>query len=124
MAKINRISTIELIGHPIPLEVDHIDSNARDNHPNNWQLICINCHSQTPTYKAKNKGNGRSSRGYHIGESNGQCKAKERLLDPTKNSQYVTCWVYHDTLGNKKIKNQELSYYLSLGYIKGRKIKN
>lgn len=50
--------------------------------------------------------------------------AKERLSDPTKNSQYGTCWVYHDKLGNKKIKNQELSYYLNLGYIKGRKIKN
>jgi hypothetical protein len=47
---------------PISLELDHISGNWSDNSPNNLRLLCPNCHSQTHTYKAKNKGNGRPHR--------------------------------------------------------------
>lgn len=40
-----------------------------------------------------------------------------------KNSQYGTCWVYKDDLGNKKIKKEELKDYLLKGWKKGRIIK-
>ena len=50
-------------GHPIPIEVDHIDGNAGNNSFSNIRLICANCHGITPTWKGKNKGNGRASRG-------------------------------------------------------------
>ena len=33
-----------------------------NNTVNNIELLCPNCHAQTPTYKGKNKGNGRYSR--------------------------------------------------------------
>lgn len=49
-------------GKPIVLEVEHINGNSEDSSPNNVCLLCPNCHSQTPTYKAKNIGNGRHSR--------------------------------------------------------------
>ena len=49
-------------GTKIILECDHIDGNHQNNKPENLRLICPNCHSQTETYKAKNKGNGRSYR--------------------------------------------------------------
>ena len=47
---------------PIVLECDHIDGNHKNNKPNNLRLICPNCHSQKPTYKNRNRGNGRPLR--------------------------------------------------------------
>lgn len=47
---------------PIKLELDHANGNATDNTEKNLRCLCPNCHSQTPTYKAKNKGNGRKGR--------------------------------------------------------------
>lgn len=42
--------------------LDHIDGNYLNNTENNLRLICSNCDSQLDTYKAKNKGRGRSYR--------------------------------------------------------------
>lgn len=47
---------------------------------------------------------------------------KNRLKDPTKNSQFGTCWVMHLDHGSKKIKLAELDSYLKNGWIKGRKM--
>lgn len=49
-------------GKPIILEVEHRDGNSEDSSRENVCLICPNCHSQTDTYKGKNKGNGRYKR--------------------------------------------------------------
>ena len=49
-------------GNVLVLECDHIDGNHKNNKPTNLRLICPNCHSQTSTYKNKNKGNGRNYR--------------------------------------------------------------
>lgn len=46
----------------IPLEVDHIDGNYKNNKINNLRLLCPNCHSLTSNYKSLNKGNGRGKR--------------------------------------------------------------
>lgn len=45
-----------------PLEVEHINGISTDNREENLTILCPNCHSLTPTYKALNKGNGRASR--------------------------------------------------------------
>ena len=47
---------------PIPIELEHIDGNSDNNALINCCLLCPNCHAQTPTYKAKNIGNGRHFR--------------------------------------------------------------
>lgn len=44
----------------ITLEIEHLDGNFRNNEEANLALICPNCHSQTDTYRAKNKGSGRA----------------------------------------------------------------
>lgn len=46
----------------IPLDVDHIDGNYKNNKEMNLRLLCGSCHSLTSNYKALNKGNGRERR--------------------------------------------------------------
>jgi hypothetical protein len=45
-----------------PLEVNHIDGNSNNNLEENLEIICPNCHSLTPTWKALNKGKGNKER--------------------------------------------------------------
>lgn len=46
----------------IPIELEHIDGNSKNNELSNLKLLCPNCHSLTPTYKGANRGNGRHYR--------------------------------------------------------------
>ncbi len=58
-------------GKSISLELDHKDGDSENNSLENLSILCPNCHSQTDTYKSKNKGNGRHSRmrRYYDGKS-------------------------------------------------------
>jgi hypothetical protein len=46
----------------VPIELEHIDGNSENNSLDNLKLLCPNCHSLTPTYKALNIGKGRHKR--------------------------------------------------------------
>lgn len=49
----------EWMGRPIPLVLDHINGNSSDNSINNLRLVCETCDALSPTYKGRNRGNGR-----------------------------------------------------------------
>jgi hypothetical protein len=48
------------LGEPLPLEVDHIDGEWRNNRIENLRLLCPNCHSTTDSYRGRGKGRARS----------------------------------------------------------------
>ena len=48
----------------LPLEIDHIDGNWKNNRPENLCVLCPNCHSLTPTHKGANRGSGSGKRKY------------------------------------------------------------
>jgi hypothetical protein len=54
-----RCSSCELeewLGGPIPLQLDHIDGDRRNNELKNLRLLCPNCHALTDTYCGRNIG--------------------------------------------------------------------
>ena len=48
--------TSEWMGKPITLELHHIDGDHYNNSLENLQILCPNCHSQTPNFRSRSKG--------------------------------------------------------------------
>ena len=47
--------TSSWLGKQLSLELDHIDGNRYNHKLENLRILCPNCHSQTETYRGKNK---------------------------------------------------------------------
>lgn len=45
----------EWMAEPIPLELEHINGDNRDNSKGNLKLLCCNCHAQTPTWRNRKR---------------------------------------------------------------------
>lgn len=64
----------------VPLEIEHIDGNYKNNKEENLQLICPNCHSLTSTYKGANAGHGRLGRKKY----SQQYSSEPQMIKPNK----------------------------------------
>ena len=49
---------VDWLGKEIVLELHHINGDSNDNRLENLTLLCPNCHSQTPTFRGKNRTTG------------------------------------------------------------------
>ncbi|MBK6015857.1 HNH endonuclease signature motif containing protein [Streptomyces sp. MBT53] len=47
------------LGKSLPLEVDHLDGDWRNNRIDNLRLLCPNCHSTTDSYRGRGKRRGK-----------------------------------------------------------------
>jgi hypothetical protein len=61
-------------GAPIKLMLDHVDGNAKNNHPENLRLICPNCGAQLETHGGANAGRVQNAKpdGYAISHRDGR----------------------------------------------------
>lgn len=66
----------------IPIEVEHVDGDWQNNRVSNITLLCPNCHSLTPTFRALNRGRGRAERlGGRKNPLRGDAPARQRLVE-------------------------------------------
>jgi len=53
--KCNKCNLDSWLNKPLVLELEHIDGNNKNNLRENLEALCPNCHSQTNTWRGKNK---------------------------------------------------------------------
>lgn len=50
----------------LPLELDHVNGDHRDNRLENLRILCPNCHSLKPTHRGRNKKRARMAEWYTL----------------------------------------------------------
>lgn len=127
----------------IVLEIDHINGNNNDDRIENLRYLCPNCHSQTDTWRGRNKNTGNLKvsdeeileaisktenirqalilvglvpKGLNYNRVSNLLMGRKKDF---KNSQYGTVWM-HNGKENKKVKADLILDYEKCGYVKGR----
>jgi HNH endonuclease/Bacterial regulatory protein, arsR family len=54
-ARCEECGLTEWRGRPAPLQLHHINGDGQDNRPENLQILCPNCHSQTDSWGGRNR---------------------------------------------------------------------
>lgn len=89
-------SLSEWMNNPIPLELEHIDGNNKNNTKENLKLLCPNCHSLTKTYRGKNiNGYRKVSKEELIESINKSVNIRQALISvglTPKAGNYKTCY--------------------------------
>lgn len=89
---------------PIPLELHHIDGNHLNNNIDNLEILCPNCHHQTPNFR-----NTKSKRIHSAGELNGYTRPKKQYFcscGKTKSRSSLKCKSCAATIHNSKYKKR------------------
>lgn len=60
--KCNKCKLDIWLDKPIVLELEHRDGNNKNNHRENLEMLCPNCHSLTDTWRGRNKGKSNKKR--------------------------------------------------------------
>jgi 5-methylcytosine-specific restriction endonuclease McrA len=54
-ARCEQCGLTEWLGKPAPLQLHHVNGDGKDNRPENLQILCPNCHSQTDSWGGRNR---------------------------------------------------------------------
>lgn len=96
--KCEHCKNTQWMGTEIPLELNHKDGNNKNHKLENLEILCSNCHAQTPTYRSKNKN-------FRIRTYERVKKVKikklvgrqRKVLRPTKEKLYELLWTMPTT---------------------------
>lgn len=71
---------LEWMGKPICFELDHIDGDRKNNFRSNLEILCPNCHSNTPTWKGRKNARDNSKILEYVKIKNGTPRENRTLI--------------------------------------------
>ena len=109
-----------------------VDEQLRLTYGEEWRQVLANIASKSRSEETYEKAtstkrkNGTLPRGNErLNSRTSLIKKKNTFKDKkhqqgNKNSQFGTCWIWHELVGNKKCKREHLPLYIEQGWYKGR----
>jgi Zn finger protein HypA/HybF involved in hydrogenase expression len=109
-------------GMPVILHIDHINGDNFDHRIENLRLLCPNCHSQTPTYCAKNKkyNSFKARVSEFIPQEHKKCATCSNMLRSNKNVNCGECYNKNRKLLQTQYKRTTKINWPSIDIIKSK----
>jgi len=86
---------------PLTLELDHIDGDNTNNELSNLRILCIHCHSQTPTFRGRKNNKNKNTK---IKSKNNACKICNKKTYKNKYNLCKSCFVEQNV--GRKVKDR------------------